>query len=735
MDELELRRELLAAFEAEYREHVQAIRAVLGAGPVSGAALRDVFRRAHSLKGAARAVELPEVEAVAHALETLLLRSVEGNETLPMEAVATVARGLDAIEARMCGPEAVPPVAALPNDALADSALPDGALPADDAPAPPPVDQATLRVQAFEIDRLAEAVHALSDAVQQQERPRAVLARVEAELRALVRAAETGQGAAGLDGRLRDLSRQVSAERRSGALQDWQLDGAVQEARSQLERVTLVAADSVFEPLAAMARELAREQGMEVVVRLSGLGLRAERRVLQALRDPAIQMLRNAVAHGLRQAGTEAAGATTGAEIGLSIRSRSGRLELLVTDNGAGPDLPAIAGAARARGLLGDGAPPDETRLLALVFEPGFSTAAVADRLSGRGMGLSIVAEAARRLHGSARMRPRRDGAGRTCGTELLVSVPLASRRQVLLLVEAGGHLLGLPADAVERLLRVAPGTVQWLEDRPVARLPEGVLPQGVLPQGVLPDRLLELGALSRLLGDGDPLRQPQPGVPLPVAVLSGTGKRFGLVVERLCEVQALVVRAPELVGLDRQLVAGLAFDRQDRAVLVLDPDAVAARLRASVPAAPAPAVSGPGPGSGPRSGQGPRPETRPQATILVVDDSITTRTLEKTILQAQGYRVLVAVDGVEALGVLRTSQWGVDVVVADVEMPRLDGFGLLAAMRADPRLRSIPTVLMTSRNADADVKRGLELGARAYIAKQAFDQGALLSTIGQLLP
>ncbi len=710
MDELELRRELLAAFEAEYREHVQAIRAVLGAGPVSGAALRDVFRRAHSLKGAARAVELPEVEAVAHALETLLLRSVEGNETLPAAAVATVERGLDAIEARMRGPEAAFPVASGPGSAS----------PADDASALlPPVDQSMLRVQAFEIDRLAEVVHALSDAVQQQERPRAVLARVEAELRALVRAAETGQPPAALDMRLRDLSRQVSADWRSGTLQDWQLDQAAQEARSQLERVTLVAADSVFEPLAAMARELAREQGMEVVVHLSGLQLRAERRVLQALRDPAIQMLRNAVAHGLRRAAAGAGGAETGAEIGLTIRSRSGRLELLVTDDGAGPDLSAIARTARARGLLGDDAPvPDETRLLALVFEPGFSTAAVADRLSGRGMGLSIVAEAARRLHGTARMRRRRDEAGRACGTELVVSVPLVSRRQVLLLVEAGGHLFGLPASVVERLLRVSPDTVQWLEDRPVARLPEGVLP----------DLLLELGALSRLLEDGDPLRDPQPGVVLPVAVLSGTGGRFGLVVERLCEVQALVVRAPELVGVDRHVVAGIAFDRQDRPVLVLDPDALAARLRASVPAAPAPAVPAV------RASE-PQPRPGPHATILVVDDSITTRTLEKTILQAQGYRVLVAVDGVEALSILRTSQQEVDVVVADVEMPRLDGFGLLAAMRADPRLRSIPTVLMTSRNAEADVRRGLELGARAYIAKQEFDQGALLSTIGQLLP
>ncbi len=708
MDEGELRRELLAAFEAEYREHLHAMRAALDAGPVSGGALRDVFRRAHSLKGAARAVELPEVEAIAHGLEALLHAAVEADRALPADAVAAVGRGLDSIEARMRAPAEAPPAAEAPGGAGDDAA--------NDTP--PPVDQALLRVQAAEIDRLGEAVHALGDALQQQERSRAVLARTGAELRALVRLAETG-ARGDVDARLRALSRQVDADRRSGAASDWQLDQAAQAVRSQLERVTLVSADSVFEPLAGMARELAREGGGEVAVHVSGLALRAERHVLQALRDPAIQMLRNAVGHGLRRVGAPAAApdgeGTPSAEIGLFLRSRRGRLELAVTDNGAGPDFAAIAGQARARGLLGADAPgADEARLLSLVFEPGFSTAAAGDRLSGRGMGLSIVAEAARRLHGTARMRCRRDRAGRICGTELLLSVPMAARRQALLLVEAGGHAFGLPAAAVARLLRVPSGAVERLQDRVVARLP-----------GASPDRLLELGALRRLLDGADPLRDP-PGAFLSVAVLSGSDGRFGLVVERLCEVQSLVVRAPELVGLDRELVAGVALASQDRPVPVLEPDALVTRLRAAAMSLPA---SLPVEAS-PRTGT-----TRRQATILVVDDSITTRTLEKTILQAQGYRVLIAVDGMEALDMLRTAQWEVDVVVADVEMPRLDGFGLLAAMRADPRLRQVPTVLMTSRNAEGDIRRGLELGARAYIAKQEFDQGALLATIGQLLP
>ena len=122
------------------------------------------------------------------------------------------------------------------------------------------------------------------------------------------------------------------------------------------------------------------------------------------------------------------------------------------------------------------------------------------------------------------------------------------------------------------------------------------------------------------------------------------------------------------------------------------------------------------------------------RATILVVDDSITTRTLEKGILEAAGYRVVVCVDGQDALDRLRAEIEPVDLVLADVEMPRLDGFGLLEALRGEERYRRLPVILMTSRGAAEDVARGLELGADAYLTKQTFDQRALLDTIGRLL-
>lgn len=701
MSEAELRRELLDAFEAEYREHLQAIRTTLEREAVAGAALRDVFRRAHSLKGAARAVDLRQVEEIAHGLETLLHQAVERGGPLAADDATTVARGLDAIEARMR--EAEGPGA---GDAAGAAAEPD-----PEPPPVPPAAEATLRVSAAEFAALAEIVHGLSDAALGRRRDGEDAAEA-AEVRALLALWESPElehaaadpACVEFERRLRQLSRRLSLRRRGRGELDERLDQSVAALQAQLERIALVEAGSVLGPLAGMARELAREQGGELVIRLRGMDLLAERQVLQGLRDPAIQLLRNAVSHGLQP------GRTTPLQVELSLALQVGRLELRVEDDGPGPDLGRIERVARERGLLpgGSDAEPDEATLLAVAFEPGFSTAAGIDRLSGRGMGLSIVAEAARRLHGTATLR--RGAAG---GSVVLVSVPLAARRQTLLLVEAGDALFGLPDDAVERLLLVDATQVVRPDGRPLLRVVEA----GTEAGGLAP--VAWLAALLGRSGEGVGAAHSR----LSGALLAVRGRRCLVVVERLRDVRTLLVRAPDLVGIDRRLVAGLATDGEGRTVLVLEPHALLAALLD----APPPAVA-----AIPLAAAA-RPAA--PATILVVDDSITTRTLEKTILQAQGYRVMVAVDGLAALDALRTAQWEIDVVVADVEMPRLDGFGLLAAMRDDPRLAGVPTILMTSRNQQADIRRGLELGARAYIAKQDFDQGTLLSTIAQLLP
>jgi len=208
-------------------------------------------------------------------------------------------------------------------------------------------------------------------------------------------------------------------------------------------------------------------------------------------------------------------------------------------------------------------------------------------------------------------------------------------------------------------------------------------------------------------------------------AVLVRQGARHcALAVNAFHDVRTLLVSDADAIGLG-DLVSGIVVLEDEMPALVLSPEAVVehwvrneSRLAAGGLglAAPAPAVE------------------RRITTILVVDDSITTRTLEKSILEAQGYRVLLSVDGLDALSLLRTGDAVVDLVIADVEMPRMDGFGLLQAIRADARLSSTPVILMTSRADPEDVRRGLDLGASAYITKQKFDQRDLLATIGQLL-
>ncbi|WP_338661400.1 response regulator [Pararoseomonas sp. SCSIO 73927] len=752
----DFRAELLAAFAAEHREHLGAIREALsaedgdGAVELEPAALREVFRRAHSLKGAARAVDLPGLEAVAHRVESLLAREMEaaagGPARLSPPTLALLHRGLDAIEASasaMAAGAEAPPVeavlAALDGDP-APSQPPPAAPRAAEGPAPappaahptpptaptptaaPPTAPSTpgeghLRVEAARVERLSAAMHGLKVLIGRQDSTIAGLRGLEAELRALrrgwdgLRAALPADPALaprlrGFDAALGEAVRRLSGLSRQGRAMEDALDRAASTLQEEVEAIALVPAATVLGPLAAAAREMAREAGREVTVRTEGLEAQAERRVLQALKDPVLHLLRNALGHGAPRDGRRA-------EIGLRVAATGGGLRVTVWDNGPGPDLGSIEATAIRRGLLAPrapgSAPPSADALLALVFEPGFSTAAEVDRLSGRGMGLSVVAEAAAALHGGAALRPRPpvDGAG---GAEVVIALPPSTGRRSLLLVEAGGQVFGLPGGnglvSVGPLLRIDPASIIAAEGRPVARL-------GV--EGG--EALVPLASLAALIGRAE---EPSPG-PVPAVLLARGGARLALTVSALRDARSLVVTEVDAPGVDTALVSGAALLEDEAVALVLSPDGLldrglreAARPGAARPLAPA------------------APERRRH--ILVVDDSITTRTLERSVLEAGGYRVTLAVDGLDALNSLREPGASVDLVLADVEMPRMDGFGLIEAIRADPHLAELPVILMTSRDSPGDVQRGMELGASAYLTKQGFDGGALLAAIGQLV-
>jgi two-component system chemotaxis sensor kinase CheA len=691
----DIRDELLAAFEVEYREHIDAIRAALEKVKAGEAVdFREIFRRAHSLKGAARAVDLPSIEAAAHALESRFAEAMETGGRFDEAHLRQMSAHLDdivrlaaALYEKQATPESGPAMGA----------------------------SEFLRVNAAQVQRLSSSMHELSSNLDLLDGNSEGLSELQARTEGLARLLERAQSRRALSrdemGKLaqqaRTVARSVSAAVRQQKDAARASLASAGRLRDEIERVALVPASSVFAGLETMVQGMAAEAGRQVEVQVEGLDGQADRLLLQGLRDPVIHLLRNAIAHGVEPPARRAAlGKPETALIRFSVRSHAGRLELSISDDGSGPDLERIEAVAVQRGLLdrreeGE-APRSADRLLALVFEPGFSTAAGVDRVSGRGMGLSVVAEAARRAGGGAFMRRRAP-----FGTEVRISTPLSAARQPILLVYQGEQLYGLPTYVLERVVHAVADDFEQVDGRRVLKLDaEGnrlVVPVVSLGQ--------VLGATGDAVEESDFVN---------IAVLRQGDERLGVRVDALREVRTATVSALTHPDVD-DLVQGAVQLEQDEIAVVISPEALMRRFaRNELTLRATPAVA--------------RSAARTARVILVVDDSVTTRTLERSILESNGYVVLLAVDGVDALARLRGSATPVDLIVADVEMPRMDGFQLLAALKGDAQFASIPVIMMTSRAAPEDVRRGMELGADAYLVKQTFDQRELLTTIGQLL-
>lgn len=670
---VDLEAELLAAFKAELADHLSALRAMLSDAEAGHSAdLRDASRRAHSLKGAARAVGQAATEALAHQAETVLL-AAEDSGALDTSAVAELRELIDSIEDSA--------------DRKAEGAMPVEASDAHDR----------IRVSGAHVEQLAKSLYDLGGQIQEHAVLGEEMSVLQAELVQLAGAADR-EGNPDLSRRLDRMTRHVERLRRESDRLQAELDRTLVTLEQSTERIMLLPVATLFDGYERMVREIAASQGKSAALHIDPIEVEADRRVLQAMREPMLHILRNAISHGIEDAaGRRRAGKAEQGQIWIATSTERARLRLTVSDDGGGLDYPRIEARGREAGLIApDAPPPDQEALHALLFQQGFSTAAEVDALSGRGIGLSVVTEAVRRLHGSLSIGPSPQG-----GTKIDLTVPLALARQTLLLVEAGGCRYGLPASAVAQVLRLSPDELDRIEGRDVL-----VVDGEPVPVAVLAEMLGEASAPSE-----DALHY---------ALLLRVGdKRIALVVGALHDVRSVVVGDPTAIAADVPLVYGTVLV-DGAVVLVLSPETLAAG------AFDRPGVV--------RLTQAEPVTTQRRRTVLVVDDSITTRTLEKSILEAQGYSVLVSVDGLAAIEQLRSGLEEIDLVVADVEMPRMDGFALLTAIRNDPVFHALPVVMMTSRNSPEDIERGLELGANAYVTKQEFDQGALISVVRQLI-
>jgi len=830
-----VREQLISSFRAELAEHVQTMNDGLLAieqesadkkHPVAGkrgqttskrgqttserqSTVEDIFRAAHSLKGAARAMGVTMVEQLAHALESVLA-SLQKDAIAPTSELFTACyRALDAIKAVQVtyeSGEITPPAEAL--QALANleqahnnlqavpEAVPAAEHSADTTPqvtteAAPPVDieatptsaslsptpappspagsDETIRVGVSKLDALMaqlsellvtkiRAEQRLAQVRQLQEfmaawqkewlavrsaynrlarhdfngtfgvrrlKPVEVSPREQSQDRGKATTAERSQlvgeardaridGKVGKDisrllgyadtsqNRLRDMTALVNKLSREYANDTMHMSLVIDELEQEIKRARMLPLSTITGTFGRMVRDLAQESGKEAVLKIVGGDTELDKRVLEQIKDPLIHLLRNAVDHGIEHPHQrEALSKPRSGTLTLTAEQLGKDVVICVSDDGAGLDLEAIRSAIARRGGV-DAQSLTETELVEVIFNTGISTSPIITDISGRGVGLDVVRRNVEALHGRIDV-----DSALSQGTTFTLTLPLTLTSSRGLLVRVSDELFVIPHNAIERIMFVRPEEVLPLEGH------DAVLYEG-RPLTVV--RLGDVLELSRVDGQQGEIR-------VPVVILAAAERRMAFAVDALAGEQEVVIK-----GLGKQLlrvggIAGATVMGNGEVVLILNvADLIKLGLRGerrSVLATLTKTTS--------------TVETSARRRILVVDDSITTRTLEKNILEAAGYTVQLATDGQEALNTI-AAEGAPNLIVSDVVMPRLDGFELTHHIRENPNLANVPVILVTSLDSAEDKARGIEVGADAYITKSTFDQNNLLETIEQLI-
>ncbi len=736
--------ELVAIFRAEVDEKLAALREgllKLETQPGSKQLIGSLFRDAHTVKGSARALALENVVSLAHRTEDLLGALKDGRFAVRSDLVDVLLAATEGIGGAMPGAER--PVT---DDDLAalvaalDSALdgtdpvvvprlaaPAAAEEADEAePVEPGRRSETVRVPIRRVYDLLDIVGEAELDARRVEKTSGRLAAIATEhaewARTLARANATARTPVP-----EEIAASVHAlvalgDRLQAASRD--LRGRVEDAQAKLATVregamglAMVPVRRVVASFSGLVREVATVTGKDVQLVLEGEDVVLDTRVLDGVADALKHLVTNAVDHGCETAAVRtAAGKPAQATVKVSARAAGSTVFIEVSDDGVGIDEDEIRAAGVAQGLLTEDSALAGQALLALMFVPGFTTRAEVTETSGRGVGLDVVRSAVEELGGAIEIFTERGA-----GTRFVMALPVTLGVMRCLVARLGDERYALPVTNVVETLNLRDASTQVVAGAPV------LVRHGVsVPLADLGTALDVPGA--RTQRSAVVIRYGGAGEQLAWAVDALEGE-LELVVKDL---GAFLGRVPILGGatIDGDGGVMLLLDLRELAVQQLRTPgstrlAVAEPTRAPKHAAP-PSADGSTGATGATGASWARPR------VLVVEDSVGVRELQRVILEAAGYDVVTAVDGADGAG--RLTQDPVDLVLSDVEMPGMDGFTLTRQIRRTRGWENVPVVIMTSRGDEADKRAGLDAGANAYLLKSEFDQADLVNTVRRLV-
>ena len=677
--------EFLGIFRDEANERLDTMSSALMAiekGIAPPNVIDSLFRDAHTIKGGAGMLGLEEIGVLAHAVEDVLAEARREGQLRPGLADPLLRAG-DALRALVNEDEEVDRdgIAAL----IAELAAAPGSAhePVDAAGEPDPENPSLRLVRKRAATPAPEGTPPTVERRGQGAQERAArgrTVRVPAEKldvlldlvgETVLHRQRLGHMVASGDPEQREsLSDELDLGDR--------LLGALQDAALQTRTLPF---GSITGPFPRALRDIAIAEGKEVDLVVEGTETELDRVILEGLSEPLVHVLRNAVAHGIESPEERgAAGKPPRGRVVLAAEQRGGLVAVSVSDDGRGVSPELLARA------------PSGGSLVEILAQPGFSTRGEVSGLAGRGVGFDAVKAHVESFGGSMQIESEPGS-----GMSVTLLLPLTLALLDVLLVERGSHVFGVPLASVQEAVAVT--ETLSLSGRKALELRGASIPFTDLAD------LLDV--------DAPPLAARAPAI-----IVGAAGRQAALACDRLIGESEVVVKelGPLLGSLSGYLGAAILGD--GRVALLLDPSsAVTIRGRAATPEVVPPAAA----------------EPTAARTVLVVEDSFMVRELQRSILEAAGYRVVTAKHGVEALERLAADS-EIELVVTDLDMPEMDGFALTEAIRASAEWRSLPVVVVTSRTGDDDRRRGVEAGADAYMVKDSFDQHALLDTVARMV-
>ncbi|HEY1170550.1 MAG TPA: hybrid sensor histidine kinase/response regulator [Verrucomicrobiae bacterium] len=732
----------------------------------SPAALESAMRAAHSLKGAGRIIGLDAVVAVAHNMEDCLVAAQNGKIVLEPAQIDDLLGGVDLLNqiantkeseqsrwtkdspevttfvdrmrqitsGKKETPKAEAPIAA-PVETVKPVAAPVASVPpspvtptlqpaaspavaktvADKEPSSPSVDaDRALRVTAANLNRL------LGLAAQTRIDSRQLPSQIEAcqrlrrshddiyRLLENMRLSSSQQMEIDSSNQLGNVLTQISRYREQVIEQLTELDALALRLGNHAERLYHETLSIRMRPFAdgtqgypRLVRDISRQLGKEVQFELRGGDTTVDREVLEKLEAPLTQLLRNALDHGMETPSErQSNGKSPSGIITLEARHHAGRLEVTVSDDGRGIDHDRLRATVAARGLsAGDTVKTlSEAELLEFLFLPGFSMKEHVTEISGRGVGLDVVRNTLRDLRGTIRIVT---ALGK--GTRFILTLPLTLSIVRVLLVEVAGEKYAFPLANLQNILHVSAQDLQTLEGRTCFTL-----------NGT------QIGLLSaRQVLELDNAGWPET---LSVIVIGSGTDRYGLVMDKvLCETELVVQPLDPRLGKVQDIASG-ALTEEGEPVLIFDVEDLLRTVERLV-------------GTGSIVAATKTTATAARSTkrrILVVDDSLTVRELERKLLLSRGYHVEVAVDGMDGWNAVRSGHF--DLVLTDVDMPRMNGIELVTLIKRDNRLRDMPVMIVSYKDREEDRRAGLEAGADYYLTKGSFHDDTLLQAVSDLI-